>query len=285
MANTPVSRKSVIDLIVLAFVHSAVKDLVGTDALRSVLEVRYRSMTQDGDLNLEPLWSLLCDQPGFDQAAATPAVSKLKSFESQLGMAVRLPEAMAGLDDATIQEWASTVDIPAHLVQAALKGSEPAGKPRTTARSKKVTDLIEAAVETESKPDPKSKKRGPRLADRLRGWEIPLAIVGVLGLGVAGYSFHGFACSQAQFRAVNVDFGEIPVKQIQQLGDQIGAVLADEAWLALPKDTRKEQLAQVLSSLAGDSVRAVFVMSPKREVYALARYRVGTDNISYHFNR
>lgn len=278
----PASRKATIDVVVLVLTHSPIRNLVGTDALRTVLEVRYRDMVGDGALSLEPLWALLGDQPGFDAAEASPAMAKLKVLERQLGLEVRLPAAMAEVDAATLGDWAASVDIPASLLQGALKGT--AAMPAAEAPRKEVSGLIKAAVDSEA-DDAKTRKKGSRLGERFRGWEIPLAIVGVLGIAVGSYSLHGYACSQAHFRTVQANFGEIPVKEIQRLGDQVGAVLTDSAWLSLPRETREQQLEGVLRGLGDEGVAVIFLMSDKRETLASAKYRAGSTDVSFHFTQ
>ncbi len=53
--NQP-NKRAIIDALVLAFSYSDVREVVGTDALRSVLEVEYRELISGTEFNIQPLW-------------------------------------------------------------------------------------------------------------------------------------------------------------------------------------------------------------------------------------
>src|SRR5690606_13386867 len=121
--------------------------------------------------------------------------------------AVILPAALADLDDATVAAWATQISVPDAELRTIVGGPEPsisAGGPRqrrTSAESKA--------------PSPPSKSRAGRRT--AMGWELPLAVVAVLGLAVGGYNLFGSACGKPAFESFQADFGAIPVKHVKKL--------------------------------------------------------------------
>src|SRR5262249_22502127 len=60
ISSDKISRTAVTEALVLVFSNSALRDVVGTDALRTAISVRYKDMIQHpGVLDLTPLWDIL----------------------------------------------------------------------------------------------------------------------------------------------------------------------------------------------------------------------------------
>src|SRR6476620_11382128 len=88
-----------IDVVVLCFAKSELKSLVGTDALRSVLEGAQRDLFPAPDtLSLQPVYELLESQPGFDADKAVMPFCRIKQWEQQLRVTVEMPHQLEVLD-------------------------------------------------------------------------------------------------------------------------------------------------------------------------------------------
>ena len=95
--GTP-NKRTIIDALVVAFSHSGVRDVVGTDALRSVLEVEFHEMFSGSEFDLQPLWDLLSEQPGFVANDAIPPICVFKSWGPRLFINVLLPKDVSNLE-------------------------------------------------------------------------------------------------------------------------------------------------------------------------------------------
>ena len=111
-AKSGPDKRTIIDALVLACTHSQLREIVGTDALRSVLDVEYRELIAGGTFNLQPVWELFEDQPGFDPSHAAAPLCRFKSWERQLGMDVTLPNKLLDLDEVEQARQASNCDVP-----------------------------------------------------------------------------------------------------------------------------------------------------------------------------
>ena len=106
------NRESIIEAIVLAFSHSKLKEVVGSDALRSVLTGQYRDLVSAKQLHLQVVWDLIHDQPGYDEEHARPAFCAVKTWEKDLGLTVVVPASMAELSGTEIVACASHCGVP-----------------------------------------------------------------------------------------------------------------------------------------------------------------------------
>ena len=106
------SKSVTIDALVLVFSHSKVRDIVGTDALRTVVSVEYRDLTANGYFDLQAIWELLEEQPGFDADAAVAPMCRFKTWQRHLNMEVRLPDALRNMSEGELATAAAECVVP-----------------------------------------------------------------------------------------------------------------------------------------------------------------------------
>lgn len=251
-------KRVIVDALVLAFSHSEIRSVVGTDALRSVLDVEYKDMMTGSTFSLEQLWDLLKSQPGFNPEAAVPPMCLFKTWESRLGIEVQLPEEIAGMRLADQTARASVCRVPTQELRRVINDSEPARPAiKTTGRHKGV----------QGRP---ASGRIPEQADGLAGRLSPerrrLVLIAATAIAVVGFTFAGLSV----WRAVMVDAkwedmsasaiaGELPISDPERLGNEVGATLTDPGWLARPQAEREAQLQVALEGLRSRDVRVLFL--------------------------
>ena len=278
MGNGGASVRVPLEALILSFSHSRAKALVGTDALRSVLKGQYRELVHDGGFDLEPVWQLLAQQPGFDPDHVRPALARFKSWEPQLGVAVRMPEAMAGLTELEINELAAHVQVPAHERKRVLGGALVQSDDPALAGVDLAGDEPERRPPV-ARPEPESPlpqtTRTPRLrrlsARQRRNLEIAAMVVGLLGFSLAGLQLQR-SCSTTSWEDVSTRFaGDIPIQSAERQGPEVSGELRDARWLALSPAVRTAQMKAALEALPRD-VQAFFVRDRDRRVRAVARW-------------
>lgn len=242
--ETP-NRESVLESITVVFAHSKLKDVVGTDALKSVLSGQYRDLVTDGELNLQVVWDLLEDQPGFDSAKALAPFCLLKTWEKDLNIKVLVPKALADRTATEMLAEASHCPVPKALKRKAVN---PEGA-REQAR---------ATIEALDDGPPVKQSAGE--STRKPALEAALGLVAILGLAYGGYSFYG-TMAGAQFKTVQTtDLGsDLPIKEAKQLGQELGVLIEDSAWYALPEKARKASLATTLQGLKSRNITSMIV--------------------------
>lgn len=236
------NRESIVSAIVVAFAHSKLKDLVGKDALRSVLDGQFRDLVVDGSLKLQPVWDLLSDQPGFNPEDARAPFCLLKTWKRDLNVKqVDLPIAFVDLTATEHMAYASHCVVPKNVKAAAIDIEAVRKKARET-----------SVVESTGTQDMPSTRK-PIL-------EAVLAIVAVVGLGFAGYTVYGLV-SGPPFEEVPVAAldGIIPVAKAKRLGKELHVVISHEPWFRLPEKDRTEALRKSLIQLDSSNINILIV--------------------------
>jgi hypothetical protein len=252
------NREAVIGSIVLAFSHSSLKEVAGTDALRSVLGGNYRDIVKGDTIDLQPVWDLLKDQPGFREEAALPPFSLLKSWEEGLKGTVQLPREMGSLSAAELMVNAARCQVPKSQRQAAL---DPEGS-RQRAR-----ELVESVSEPR-RPD--RKKNAPVRRPAL---EAILGVVAVAGLVFGGYTLAGFFGGPST-SSISVDEigGEMPLASAKRLGNEVDLVISDPAWFDSDEGQRRASLSAALEGLSSRDIDVLVVRDKGGVVRASAQW-------------
>jgi hypothetical protein len=299
-----------LEALILAFAHSRAKALVGTDALRSVLSGQYRELHKGNRFDLEPVWDLLAEQPGFDPAEVGPPLCRFKSWEGQLGLAIGMPAAMATLDDSDRAELASQVTVPAAQLAEVLRGELVASEVPEAAAPDPAPESRpsppRSAASRPERPDRAERNERPERAERAeraerperperydapiqvpatakmprlrrltqaqrRVLEIAAIILAVGGFAVAGVQLQR-GCHRPTWDQVPTRFaGDIPLAAAERQGPEVSGSLRDGRWLSLPAPARSAQMRSALEALPRD-VQVFFVRDVEGQVRAIARW-------------
>jgi hypothetical protein len=268
-----------LEALILAFSHSRAKTLVGTDALRSVLSGQYRDLHHDGSFDLEPVWQLLSQQPGFDPIHVRPPLARFKNWERELKIVVRLPAAMEGLGELELNELSAHVHVPAHERARVFGGSQvPSDDPEAAAAAEReVRDDsgLRQAPRAEALSAVEPTIRTSRLRRLSRTQRRVLEVV-ALFLGLAGFAVGGVqlqrGCRSHPWEEMATRFaGEIPIGVAQRQGPEVSGALRDARWLSLAASVRTAHMKSALEALPRD-VDVFFVRDPDGNVRAVARW-------------
>jgi hypothetical protein len=268
--ETP-SRRIVVDAIVLAFSASKLRDVVGTDALRTVLDVEFKDMVESGSLDLQILWELLEEQPGFDAALAAPPICVIKGWEDKLRIPVDMPDALAGLSERDRALQATECPVPPGAARKVFETAQQRAARISAAEQRMSGDM--------TVPRPSLQTRATKLGWRER--RVTAVIAGVVLLGAASYL--GLAVSRMggkDWQSVKAgEFaGEMPIANAKQFGAQMGATLTDGGWLTRPEADRRAHMETAMKNLSARNVRVLFVRDASGVVRASTQWH-GTPPI------
>jgi hypothetical protein len=279
-SGAPTPKRMQIDALVLACANSRLKDVVGTDALRSVLDVEYRDLTAEGVFDLQTIWELFEQQPGFDPDAAASPLARFKSWEKRFGLEVKLPAAMRNLSDAELSIRASECEIATPDLQKLFRGTKDPDE-EDAKKKKKTTKLV---VEDQSSTKTPPAADSMLTPSRRRALEIGLGVIGVVAIGFAGMTVYGECNKKAKWTGISDDFGgDLPITSTQRIGNQVSATLTDSGWRSLPVEEREQQLGDALRNLADRDIAVLFLKTDTGKVVATAQFKPGTDDIQFTF--
>lgn len=256
MAATPPG--TLIDVIVLVFARSELKNLVGTDALRTVLSGSQRALfPEPGAMSLQPVWELIESQPGFDADLAIPPMCRLKAWENQLLVKVEMPEPLAHLDLATREKKAMECNVGDDELYKVIKV-------RPAPEKKEVT----RALESTSAAEENARKQGSNLSTKVA------AIFAVLGLAAAGVSVYltlGSTSGSTVRLSASELSSEIPLTDARRNGTLVVATLSDMTWLDKPEAERRLQLEAVSPKVRIQQANGMMLVDAKGMLIAVLR--------------
>jgi len=250
MSGSPTSS-TLIDVIVLVFAKSELKAVVGTDALRTVLEGSHRALFPEPDtLALQPVYDLLEDQPGFDKDKVVAPMCRIKSWEAQLKTKVLLPSALEGLDRRAIDDKAMGVGAFDSDLDKLLK-------PTSVNTPVPITRVLES--ETVSEKEARAGNRRVQIA----------AAAALLGLAAAGVSIYMFVVNPSSDTTVVTITptelsNQIPMTSVQKSEDGVVVgVLGDQTWIEKPESERRVQMQLMIDKLRAQNATGFMLIDRK----------------------
>jgi len=257
------SRATMVDGILLALSHSDLQPLARSKQLATILHIDLSAALASGTLDLQVLWDLLAEEPGFDPAAADAPMCTLKGWSEQLGVDVRLPDHLRDLSDRAVALKTTECTVPAQEVRRVFDRHTRRAPPRVSV-GLEFLDGGDAPLSETSRPV--TWRDHPAVAWISGG-------LAVLALAFVAVTF-ARECRSAGWTSFDpVPFAAgIPLRGAEQLGDQVGAVLADPTWLSRPEPERRDQMETALRGLAARNVSVFFVKDDTGRVRATAQW-------------
>lgn len=263
----PVAPRLVFDAIVLAFSRSELRDVVGTDALRTALDGLAKDMLAGDTLRLQPLWDLLESQPGFARNAAAPPILRIKTWQIRLGLDVELPAAFGDVGDEDCTRYAAECKVTPDELEAVLTPRTPTPTPVPTP-----VPAAPAAKRTPKRATTAPPVREAREAARARAeqrrkrWSLiagGAVLAAIVSITISLWPSHGE--NELDASALTT---EIPLTHVRKSGAMIAAVLGDPSWLAKPEDVRKKQLEEALAKAHALDATQIIMFDPKGQIVA-----------------
>jgi hypothetical protein len=210
-------------------------------------------MVQGNRFDLQQVWELLEEQPGFTAEAAKPPICLFHSWREKLGLDIRLPEDLRGLSDKEL----------------ALEAAKCPVGPNELAR------VLRLGVKKPARSAPAAVELPPAAASARRSRPLVLATAGVVAAACFLFAGHRLrqGCAGPAWQTISTrDFTELPVASARRIGSEVGVRLPDEQWLEVAEDARRRQLETTLRQLESRDVTALFVEAPDGRVVATAQF-------------
>jgi len=264
-------KEQLIDALVLAFAHSEIANLVGTDALRSVLGVEYHEMMQDGVFDMQLLWELLSDQPAFEPATAAPPLCLIKTWQEKLGLEIKLPEELAGLEDRDRAIEANKCKVPVAEIKLLFRMTSA---PRTAAARQRRDSMGAADRKRQrrnSAPPRSQRKKHPAW----HGWLAGMVAAGTLAF--TGITLYGHCQGVGgHWDQSQVTLDDLPTRSVTRMGSQVRAEVDPGSWRKLNADAKRRKLRDALLGVQDRGVKVIALRQGKSVVATAQTSRGGS---------
>ncbi len=113
-------RRVLVDALMMCLERSRVCQLVDAATVRGVIDSASRELWREGEFRLDPVWKLLTSQPGLTAEEVAPPLLLFKAYEKELGVTVRVPQALTAIPRAEQVRLRETLGVGKESFQAAI---------------------------------------------------------------------------------------------------------------------------------------------------------------------
>lgn len=280
-------RRVLVDALTMCLQRSKVGQHVNADTLRTVLTSAMAEMWREGELRLDTVWKILTQQPGLSAKEVAPPLLLFKAYEEELGVAVRLPQALAAVPRSEQvrlrDELKITKDDFAKVVgelQAIARAEQDAKQKEQVADVDEVKR--ERSMGTKAAPQQiATPTAGQRPAKKPLAKGAAAALMAVALLICAGSLYFAFRSN-----AESADFSDVAallkIDQGEHAGGSWSGVITDPKWDQLGKAERQALAVQVFDHEAGKGVVSLTLRDPRGEVRVTATNLGGVKVVAAH---
>jgi hypothetical protein len=265
-------RRVLVDALTMCLSRSKVCEVVDAQTVRSVIESASTELWREGEFRLEYVWKILCQQPGLTAKEVAPPLLVFKAYEAELGVNVRVPQALSALPRGeqvrlrdelgiTKADFAKAIGELSALAQAerSKAEAEAASEAKRQDKAAPERDKPREKQTTASFAPVKPKPERKRLA-------LALSAVAVVALGIG--VFFGLR-NTAQPLALPEVASLLQLSDGVRDGSALTARIADPKWDTLPREGREKLANQVFDILVQKGVHTMTLVDASQHQKAL----------------
>jgi hypothetical protein len=256
-------RRVLVDALMMCLSRSRVVSVVDAKTVRGVLDSAASELWREGEFRLEPVWKMLVTQPGLSAEDVAPPLLVFKAFEKQLGVQVRVPQALSAIPRGEQIKLRDALGINRDDFAKAMEelrgitGEDQS--PKDAAAQADEAAPADRPVTSRAQKVPPPRKRRP----------VVVALLALLALGgVSLGAWYGLRDSSAAFDVSDVA-GTIQLGKARLAQGSMSATITDPRWDGLPKDEQKRLAQQLLEQEAPKGIHTITLSDEKGATRAL----------------
>jgi hypothetical protein len=278
-----VKRRVLVDALSMCLERSKVCEKIDVATIRSVLE-KSPDLWREGELHLETVWKILCKQPGLTAKEVAPPLLLFKAYESELGVVVRVPQALSALPRSEQVRLRDELGIPRNVFADAIaKMQKLAATEAHRAQKEQAAERASRKMEASAPGVTPAQAARPQAADQKKS--VPLAVSLAAGMLMLAL---GSAAAWWQLRDTSapLDLSEVTgilkLEKAVRQGRSLAAQIADPRWESLPKTDKEKLVGQVFEMEEKKGVQAMTLTDAAGRVRATAMVLGANRAISAH---
>jgi hypothetical protein len=266
-------RRVLIDALMMCLQKSRVVAVVDANTIKGVLNSAAGELWREGEFRLEQVWKILVAQPGLTAEEVAPPLLVFKAYEKELGVQVRMPQALSAIPRAEQVKLREALGIQREdFARAVDELKKIAADDQSTQNSQQavqqaVKTAEQAPIDTPKKA--KEKKKSNPLVAAL------LAVIAVGGIG--GGVWLALRDSSTDFDTSDVA-GTVALAKGRVAQGSMSATITDPKWDSLPKEEQKRLALQLLDQEAPKGIHTITLSDEKGATRALISEGAGGHN-------
>jgi hypothetical protein len=248
-------RRVLIDALMMCLGKSRVVQVVDGKTVRGVLNSASQELWREGEFRLEPVWRILVQQPGLTAEDVAPPLLVFKAYESELGVAVRAPQALTAIPRGEQVRLRDGLGIQRADFQRAIEELRAIADATGAAGSQaRLVREAESSVSRKSPlPAPPSRSPSPQ---RRRVARL-LALGGVVAAAFSTWLALRDTSTELPLGDVA---GTLQLSTGRAVGPSLTATITDGRWEAWSPEERKKAAAAVMDVEAQKGVRSLILL-------------------------
>lgn len=262
-------RGVLIDALMMCLEKSRVCQVVDSKTVRGVIDSAFGELWREGEFRLDPVWKLLITQPGLSAEEVAPPLLVFKAYEKELGVRVRVPQALSAIPRGEQVKLREQLDIQRADFQRAIDDmTELVAEQKREVEHEQV--MREAEIAAQGPEGSVSTTRIPKVkqagGNRI-GLAAALAIIGVIA---AGASIWLSARDTATTYDLSDVAGTLALASGKTGGGSLTATIVDPRWDTMSTEERKRAVASVFDIEFTKGIRALTLLDGAGNSRALA---------------
>lgn len=253
-------RRVLVDALMMCLSRSKVVSVADSKTVRGVLDSASKEMWREGEFRLDPIWKVLIAQPGLSAEEVAPPLLVFKAYEKELGVAVRLPQALSAIPRGEQVRLRDALGIQRNDFAQAIEEMKSLAATQQSHESQQQI-AREAASTVGDEPKRSStaghKKVGKPPTPQSKALAIGLALGGLLALG--GGIWYATRDTSAPYDLSDVA-STLQLSKGRAAGPSLTATIVDPKWEALKPDERKRAAGAVMDVESGKGIKSLILL-------------------------
>jgi hypothetical protein len=266
-------RRVLVQALTMCLGRSKVKDIVPMESIRTILESASGELWREGEFRLEMVWKILCQQPGLSAKEVAPPLLVFKAFEEELGVSVRIPEALSAIPRADQQKLREELPINKEDFASAIE--EMKKLPAPDAPRADMGEMAQKAADAQ-----KDAPRARRLPSKKQA--ILAAVLGTVATAALGLSLWLTLRDTADAEDLSDVAPILQLAEGRRVEKSLAARINDARWDTLGRDEQKRIAAQLFEREVAKGVHSLVLTDEKGRVRVAASDAAGRVVVSVH---
>ena len=250
-------RRVLIDALMMCLSKSRIMSVVDGKTVRGVLDSASTEMWREGEFRLDPIWKVLIAQPGLSAEQVAPPLLVFKAYEKELGVAVRVPQALSAIPRGEQVRLRDALGIQRADFAQAIDTM------KTLAAEQQVQQMAarEAAADEEPRPKQSDKpttgaqKKVAKPINKALAAGLAIGALAALGVGV----WFTLRDTSVSYDLADVA-GTLQLTKGRAAGPSLTATIADPKWEAAKPDERKRLAGAVMDLEVPKGIRSLILL-------------------------
>jgi hypothetical protein len=276
-------RRVLVDALAMCLERSKVSEHVNAETLRTVLSSAMGDMWREGELRLDTVWKILTQQPGLSAKEVAPPLFVFKAYEEELGVAVRLPQALTAVPRSEQARLRDEVKITKDDFAKAVGELNALAQAEEQSKQSQGAERVEKQRAPE-KPAPAqiATPTGGRKSAKKPLSKAAAATFMGLALAVCAGSLFLTLRSNAEVADFSDVASLLKIDRGAHSGGSWTGVIIDARWDKLNRDERQKLATQVFEQEIPKGVRTMVLRDPSGEVRVNATDFGGLKTVVAH---